>query len=136
MRLAGIWYNQLGSKMELVLKQGNLSGWYETAVGSASGPYVLAGRTDTDDDAARNVGWVVSWENDKGSSDSVTAWSGELQEIDGEEVISTTWLLTIETTPATNWKSTLVGKDIFTRTPPDEGSSKRAFLMGMCSNPL
>ena len=136
MPLAGTWYNQLGSRMELTVYQGKVSGWYETAVGSAAGRYELAGRTDTDDDSARNVGWVVSWENDKGSSDSVTTWSGELQTINGEAIISTTWLLTIETAPDANWKSTLIGKDIFTRTPPDKESSKKAFLIGMCSHPL
>ncbi len=33
MSLTGTWYNQLGSKMELVVLQGQLSGYYETAVG-------------------------------------------------------------------------------------------------------
>lgn len=76
MRLDGIWYNQLGSWMELEVHQGQVTGYYETAVGNASGCYALAGRTDTDDDDSRNVGWAVSWENEGGSLDSVTAWSG------------------------------------------------------------
>ena len=99
-------------------------------------PLQVAGRTDTHADSAQNVGWVVSWENEYGYSDRVTAWSGELQNIDSEEVISTTWLLTIETAPDANWKSTLVGKDVFRRTPPDEESAKKAFLMGTSSHPL
>ena len=120
MQLAGIWYNQFGSKMELTVNQGKISGWYETRVGSGTGRYELAGRTDTNNDSAQNVGWVISWENEKGNLDSLTAWSGELQLIGAEEIISTTWLLTIEKAPRANWKSTLVGKDIFTRTPPNE----------------
>lgn len=136
MGLAGTWYNQLGSRMELTVLQGLVTGWYETAVGNASGRYDLAGRTDTDADRAQNIGWAISWENQGGSSDSVTAWSGQLQQIDGEEIISTTWLLTIETKPSSNWKSTLVGKDVFQRTQPDDNSVKKAFLMGTCSHPL
>jgi len=49
----------------------------------------------------------------------VTTWSGEVQtDKDGEEVIRTTWLLTMETAQNANWKSTLIGKDTFTRTKP------------------
>jgi hypothetical protein len=136
MGLKSVWYNQLGSRMDLTVAGGQINGWYETKVGEASGRYVLSGRTDTDSDAARNIGWVVSWENAYGSSDSVTAWSGELQTIDGEEVITTTWLLTIETKPENNWKSTLVGRDVFTRTAPTDLQMKKAYLQGTVSHPL
>lgn len=76
MSLAGTWYNQLGSKMELTLLNGQITGTYESAVGAAAGkgPYRLSGRTDTDQDLdSQNIGFVVSWENDQGSLDSVTA---------------------------------------------------------------
>lgn len=136
MKLEGTWYNQLGSKMTLQVVQGAVTGTYETAVGSASGEYTVAGRTDTDNDSSRNVGFVVSWENGNGSSDSVTAWSGQLQEIDGQETLRTFWLLTIETKPDTNWKSTLVGNDTFTRNPPSEEHAQKAMRGGPCSHPL
>src|SRR6266545_2318681 len=121
MQLKGTWYNELGSEMILTTVQaGRVEGTYETFVSEcAKGKYLLIGRTDTDNDAAENIGFVVSWENENGSCDSVTTWSGEVQtDKDGEEVIRTTWLLTMETAQNANWKSTLIGKDTFTRTKP------------------
>ena len=120
MGLSGIWYNQLGSQMELKIAKGQISGTYISAVGVAKGQkYNLVGLTDTDEDPGqRNIGFVVSWENDNGSLDCVTTWSGEVQEHDGAERIVTTWLLTVEWSPGQQWKSTLVGQDIFTRHKP------------------
>ncbi len=128
MRLDGEWFNELGSKMILKVKGRNITGTYHTAVGDASGIYELVGRTDTNAGATRNVGFVVSWENDKkGSSNAVTAWSGELQmDANGDQVIVTTWLLTEETDPIDNWKSTIIGKDVFRRTTPTAASARRA----------
>jgi hypothetical protein len=136
MRLAGKWYNQLGSEMELNVQGGQITGTYKTKVGSAKGIYQLVGRTDTDDDNVRNVGFVVSWENENGSSDSVTSWSGELQTINGNDVISTTWLLTLETVPEANWKSTLIGKDFFTRNAPSSDEVEQNFKFKAVSHPI
>ena len=80
MQLKGTWYNELGSEMILTTVQaGRIEGTYETFVSEcAKGKYTLVGRTDTDNDAAENIGFVVSWENENGSCDSVTTWSGEM----------------------------------------------------------
>jgi len=115
MNVSGTWFNQLGSYMILHVKGKNITGQYHTPVGSASGVYELTGKIDTDNDASTAIGWVVLWNNQTGSSDSVTAWSGQVQVISGEERIVTTWLLTTETDADDAWHSTLVGKDIFTR---------------------
>ena len=120
MKLTGTWYNELGSKMVLRGRDSNITGTYQTKVGDAKGIYRLVGRTDTDHDQSQAVGWIVAWQNEYGSSDSVTAWSGQLQEIDGLETIVTTWLLTGETDPNNDWRSTLVGKDVFTRAQPTQ----------------
>lgn len=139
MSIIGTWYNELGSEMILKLDRTDkrqIKGTYETFVSTcARGKYVLTGRTDTDRDASQNVGFVVSWENDNGSCDSVTTWSGELQEIDGEEVLTTFWLLTMETSPDANWKSTLVGKDVFRRIRPTEEQVNKALGLRTYSNP-
>ena len=113
--LNGKWYNKLGSYMQLAVDDsGGITGIYNTGVGHASGDYTLSGRTDViGQEVSGNVGFVVSWRNSHGNSDSVTAWSGQLQVIDGVPTITTTWLLTDETSPGNNWKSTLVGKNIF-----------------------
>ena len=111
----------LGSYMILNVKGKNITGGYHTPVGNASGVYELSGKIDTDNDESTAIGWVVLWNNQSGSSDSITAWSGQVQEISGEERIVTTWLLTTETDVDDAWHSTLIGKDIFTRLmiPPE-----------------
>lgn len=136
MDISGIWYNQLGSKMKLSVDNGSIEGVYHTAVGNAAGIYKLVGRTDIDDDQSQNIGFVVSWENESGSSDSVTAWSGQVQVIEGQEVLIATWLLTKETRPGANWKSTLIGKDIFKRQKDSDSEIEERQKYEACSHPL
>ncbi len=59
---------------------------------------------------------TVQWINqDFGNSKSTTTWSGQRYIIDGNPTIYTTWLLTSEQVIGNNWKSTLIGKDEFTK---------------------
>ena len=117
-RLKGTWYNQLGSKLTInEVQEGELTGSYETAVstsGCAKGAFPLVGRTNTNGNR-QSVGFVVSWKNAQSNCNSVTAWSGQLQNVNGEEQLVTTWLLTVETDPKNNWQSTYVNKDTFKR---------------------
>ena len=50
------------------------------------------------------------------TANSTTTWSGQWQKTRSGIRIFTTWLLTSQTEPKDNWKSTLVGKDTFYRT--------------------
>ena len=137
MDIKGTWYNELNSTLKIKkVKDGNLTGTYETAVsneGCAQGSFKVAGRTDTDN-GGYAVAFVICWQNDESDCESVTAWSGQAQVIDGEETLTAMWLLTSETPPDKNWTSTLVGKDVFTRNPPDVDRNKgpKVFLK---SNP-
>ena len=143
MPLDGVWYNELGSQMQLnVAADGTITGSYKTAVSESSctqGSYTIAGRTKPAGGDVANVGWVVSWENDQSSCDSVTAWSGEFQMIGNGaaqyETIKTTWLLTLETDQKDQWKSTLVGQDIFTRDAPRADQLKVARATKRYSHP-
>jgi hypothetical protein len=136
MNINGTWYNQLGSQMIIQVNGKNIHGTYHTKVGDASGIYELTGKIDIDNDDSTAIAWVVLWNNQYGSSDSVTAWSGQVQEISGVETIVTTWLLTVETEEDDNWHSTLIGKDFFTRFAPSSEEQKRNVLFGIKpSNP-
>jgi hypothetical protein len=126
MDVNGEWYNELGSKMVLRVNGATITGKYQTKVGDADGLYDLVGRISVPADDNRTIGFVVAWQNDKRQTDSLTAWSGEVREVSGTQSITTTWLLTIETTPDNDWKSTLIGKDLFTRLPPSLESIKQA----------
>lgn len=132
MALDGDWYNELKSKMVLTVKGASVTGQYHTAVGNASGIYDLVGRIDDQAGSSRAIAFVVSWQNSDGNSESATAWSGEVQ-VEGQEDerIITTWLLTMETDPQNNWKSTIVGQDVFTRTPPSDAAVKSRLLQAL-----
>ena len=73
-------------------------------------PYI-----NTDTDPA--VGWVVLWNNQSGDSNSVTCWAGQYFSDSDPEIILTMWLLREETQQNQNWASTLVGEDVFYRSP-------------------
>jgi hypothetical protein len=126
MDISGEWYNELGSRMNLIVSGLSLTGSYETKVGRGSGSYKLYGMlVPGSEPPGEAVGFVVGWLNDTGSSYSVTTWSGQsLIAAGGQQEIVTTWLLTTETTPGDSWKSTLVGRDIFGRTPPSPGQAE------------
>ena len=134
MDLNGTWYNELGSCMTLTVNGNSITGTYQTAVGDASGTYDLVGRTDTDNDESQCVGFVVAWQNQYGSSDSATAWSGQYQIIDGVDTIVTTWLLTQETNPDDDWASTIINKDLFTKSLPGEEKIKGLLKKGVKSS--
>ncbi|MFZ0769992.1 MAG: avidin/streptavidin family protein [Candidatus Sulfotelmatobacter sp.] len=130
MNIQGIWYNELGSTMVISgVNNGQITGTYATAVSAtacAQGTFVLTGRTDTDN-GGEGIGFVVSWQNAKSRCESVTAWSGQAQNIGGEDCIVALWLLTVESAPDQDWYATHVGQDVFTRLQPSADSiSKKA----------
>jgi hypothetical protein len=123
MSVTGDWYNELHSKMVLKENGGQITGKYHTAVDAGKctkGDYDLVGQIDTVATDNRVIAFVVLWRNADTDCKAITAWSGEVQkdETTKEDVIVATWLLTMETNPNDDWKSTLVGRDVFTRTPP------------------
>lgn len=142
MPLDGTWYNELNSVMNLSVQEipnngSVIAGTYQSQVGAAGGIYTLSGITDEGTgDPTPNIGFAVSWVNpNNGNSNSVTAWSGQLQVINGEEVITAFWLLTQETNPANNWSSTRIGQDVFTRTQPTEAQVKARLSRGSLPHP-
>jgi hypothetical protein len=139
MGVDGRWYNQIGSFMELIVDGATLRGTYRPAVGNEStGVFKLAGRIDTEPNPiGQALGFVISWKNtDSGNSHVVTTWSGQYQEIDGQEMITAFWLVTRETAPSNDWLSTYIGQDIFTRTEPMAAASAAQRKRGPASHPF
>ncbi len=130
MPLSGDWFNELGSKMSLKVDGQDITGEYQTAVGNAEGIYDLSGRTNESNSI---LGFSVAWQNAYGDNESATAWSGQYHS--DEDVIVTTWLLTDQTDDADDWKSTLVGKDVFQRQAPKEQAARQARLFRAPSHP-
>ena len=116
---SGLWYNELGSQMQLNISGNNVWGWYYSAVGLAKFTYPLTGQINYQPQPFGQVlGWAVAWNNGYQNAHSVTAWSGQYQTIDDQEEIIAFWLLTNETPEQQDWEATRIGQDVFTRTMP------------------
>ncbi|MGW1074422.1 avidin/streptavidin family protein [Streptomyces sp. NPDC002537] len=130
--ITGTWYNELGSTMIVTANaDGGLTGTYESAVGNAQNRYVLTGRYDdaASDSGGTALGWTVGWHNEYRNAHSATTWSG--QYFGGDKArISTQWLLTSGTTNADEWRSTMVGHDLFGRAKPSAAEIEQARKLG------
>jgi len=124
---SGIWYNELGSQMQLNVSGNNVWGWYYSAVGKAVETYPLSGQINTQPfPSSTALGWAVAWTNSYSNAHSVTAWSGQYQTIDSEEEIIAFWLLTDEMSdPNDDWEATQVGRDVFTRSKPSQAQIEK-----------
>ena len=113
-RISGVWYNQLGSRVELRADEGGtIAGTVESSVGGARGSHRLTGSLDVDPLGSRGaLGFAVRWD----PVHSVTVWAGHY-DLD-REVIDTTWLLSGAPYGHDEWRSTLVGHDSFVRERP------------------
>jgi hypothetical protein len=129
MNLEGIWHNELGSTMAIDhVRGGGFTGTHITALsrtGATRGSFKLVGRTDADS-GGEAVAFLICWQNDISNRHSVTAWTGQAQNIDGKDQITAMWLLTVETPPEQDWYATHVGHDISTRVQPTEKVTQRA----------
>jgi len=115
LHLGGSWENQLGSVLNLEDDgAGGLGGFYQSATGATTGAsYPVRGFYNLSDSRpCRVIGFVVDW----GVHHALTAWSGRYYpETDS---IHATWLMTTSTTGEDEWRSTLVGQDLFRRSRP------------------
>ena len=121
--VSGKWVNEYGSLMDILevdSATGIFSGTYASTTG-ASGKYRVTGITDTKPDPKINsqaLAFSVSWRDlggDPADANWVSAFSGQIQIIDGKEVMTTTYLLQENTDPQNNWGSTIVDKATFKR---------------------
>lgn len=116
--LSGEWKNELGSNMTIKLKDGYISGTYQTAVVSKGkipdpsdihGTYTLVkyGTLFT-----FNVNW--KFEVDDEYKYSITTWIGKFFYEDANK-FETTWILLSDNPIDKKWNSYTVNKDFFTR---------------------
>jgi hypothetical protein len=110
----GRWRNQLGSELDLrVDLAGELSGEYRTVTGAVAGQtFRVRGSCDPrPNDLPLAIGFVVDWRQVHGA----TAWVGHY--FPEEDVIRVTWLMATETDSENDWRSTVIGHDVFRRVP-------------------
>lgn len=104
MELQGIWWNEIGCKMEIEMDSADpetFRGAYHSNFGSPQEKNCpLLGRCDNRGLATKMLAFVVVWDSADPRAipdpvnPSVTAWCGRLQVVDGEEVIATAWIRT------------------------------------------
>ncbi len=116
MGVEGVWYDELGAKLEIIPVAGDeITGFYETAPGAAGcakGKYPLQGRTDIDHGGS-TFGFAVTWRTAAASCNATTAWAGQYVGAAGAESITAFWLLVTKGTPGA-----VIGQDHFTRVKP------------------
>lgn len=123
MQLAGIWENEHGSIMEITVEDGRIEGLYNSHTGD-TGTYRVVGLADPQPgNGSQTFAFVVCWHpldgHASGSGEHwVSGFVGQLQVIDGEETLTTTWMLAKPTVPEENWTSMLVDKSTFKRREP------------------
>ena len=83
MDITGEWFNELNSRMLISKVNGSVfTGKYESAVGPVKGEYDLIGLVSVPSDENRTIAFLVAWQNGIKDVDSVTAWSGEVREVE------------------------------------------------------
>lgn len=121
--ISGKWYNELGSRMEIIQcspADGVFKGVY---VNSASGSEVLTEKLvgSLGKGVPATLGFVVNFEDGK----YTTTWSGQYRNDGGKEVLKTTWLMTANLENGSQyWESTNVSQDFFTRVPQNPGGRR------------
>jgi hypothetical protein len=126
----GIWYNQHGSRIELVVTDtGAVQGTFRSPIGLSKGK-----------DEARVLGFtsgnLISFVADFSKYASLTAWTGHIVGDGSESVMETQWQMTVAISGrASNedlWRGIWTGADTFQRQNPAQLSTSRRML----SHPL
>jgi len=123
-QLSGTWINQHGSFLELSQSaDGTLTGKYYSAVeaskGASAGTQIIYGKAGKG--KPTTFGFVVSFKDGQ----STSAWSGQYHFCDGEQTLTTTWVMTTLTkTCDEEWKANRVGQDRFVRKSNGKAGSK------------
>lgn len=110
--LAGRWRNQLDSELVLdVDDEGLLRGSFRTATGGGEQlRHTLAGTCDpTPGERRRVLAFAVSWPDAR----TATAWCGNY--LADDDTIRASWLMTTDMGVQDDWRSTVVGHDVFRR---------------------
>lgn len=129
MAISGKWYSPVGSLLELEEHGAELKGKFNSTENQGGGAFDVHGSIDPDGSLPnRALSFSVAWI--KGSAPveyrSVTSYTGQYHNEDGEEVIDVVFLLVNETTPAKSYASVFVASDVFTRNPPSDEEVKHA----------
>jgi hypothetical protein len=126
----GLWYNQHGSRIDLLVSEnGAVQGTFRSPVGLSKGKdeALVLGFTSGD---------LLSFVANFGKYASLTAWTGHLVEDAGDNVLEMQWQMTVAIPGRASrddlWRGIWTGSDTFQRQNPAQSSLSRRML----SHPL
>lgn len=120
--LEGTWFNQHGSRLDLVVHpDGRLDGAFRSGVGFSGldEPYVVNGRLRDH---------LVTFHVDFGEHGTITAWTGHSGLDHGEPTIHTLWHMAVREAGGQAhalWRGTWSGADTFTREEARSATRRR-----------
>ncbi|MGF1766835.1 pepsin-like aspartyl protease [Enterovibrio makurazakiensis] len=126
--LEGTWQNEFGSLMTLKQTENNgitclFTGSYTSHTGETGAYQVNAVSDALPTENGLTVSINVLWKNlapDAKPSEydhALSSFTGQLQLVNGDAVINTTYLLVSNTAPADDWGATIIDKSTFRRVP-------------------
>jgi len=118
--LNGTWYSKVGSKLDLEVNGSELKGKFDSTQ-DPSGYVPVFGSVASVDPNYSNflpVAFSAAWPAGKDYGPSVTSYTGQYTNENGQEQIEVIFLLANQVESTVLWKSTSIASDIFKRTHP------------------
>jgi avidin family protein len=125
--LDGVWYNEVGEKMDLSVDGGSVTGTYESPF--IPGTYQLLGHTDPRPySSVQTVSFSIGYFTAEQNYHIASCSSGQLASLEGVPTILVEWASTAEASDLPNaWRRlTLVGSDVYRRTQPSPEEAQKA----------
>jgi hypothetical protein len=116
--LNGTWYSSAGSKLELIVDRTVLTGRFDSTQ-DPNGYLPLFGvvAESTTEPNYLPLSFSVSWPPGDGFGPSVTSYTGQYSNQNGDEKIEVVFLLIDQVKSTTLWKASHIATDVFTREP-------------------
>ena len=118
--LNGTWYSSVGSKLELEVNGSELKGKFDSTQ-DPSGYVPVVGSVASAGPNSRNflpVAFSAAWPAGNDYGPSVTSYTGQYTNENGEERIEVIFLVANQVESTVLWKSTSIASDLFKRTQP------------------
>ena len=117
--LNGTWYSSVGSKLDLEINGSELKGKFYSTQDPDSYTTVFGSVASVDPSPNfLPVAFSAAWPAGKDYGPSVTSYTGQYTNENGQEQIQVIFLLANQMESTVLWKSTSIASDVFKRTHP------------------
>ena len=116
--LNGTWYSSVGSKLELEVNGSELKGNFESTQDPGSAPVFGSVANVDPNPNFLPVAFSAAWPAGNDYGPSVTSYTGQYTNENGQEQIQVIFLLADQVESTVLWKSTSIASDVFKRTYP------------------